>query len=95
MMIEKTVVLQKYVWILRGNVNILFKNLKTTHWVLAYTGSSVEGYEYMAVEYDIGGDFIYSTELFSFNDKNARREIIKNTSGAKKRVSELLNKPKF
>jgi|LSQX01.1.fsa_nt_gb hypothetical protein len=49
----------------------------------------------MAVEYDEGGNFIYSTELFSYDDKNAGKVKIKNTSGVKKRALELLNKPRF
>ena len=72
-------------------VNTEEKILILTFWFPAYTGSSVEGYEYMAVEYDGGGNFIYSTELFFFDDKNARKVKIKNTSGAKKRALELLN----
>ena len=42
-----------------------------TFWHPVYTGSSVEGYAYMALEYDDSGNFIYSTEIFSFDDKNA------------------------
>lgn len=63
-----------------------------TFWFPTYTGSSIEGYEYMAVEYDEGSNFIYSTELFSFDDKNAGKVKIKNTSEAKKRALELLNR---
>ncbi len=69
--------------------------LVLTFWHPVYTGSSVEGYEYMAVEYDESGKFVYSTEMFSFDDKNAGKVKIKNTSGAKKRALELLNKPRF
>ena len=65
--------------------------LVLTFWHPVYTGSSVEGYEYMAVEYDESGKFVYSTEMFSFDDKNAGKVKIKNTSGAKKRALELLN----
>jgi hypothetical protein len=65
--------------------------LVLTFWHPAYPGSSVEGYEYMAVEYDESGNFIYSTKLFSFDDKNAGKVKIKNTSGAKKLALELLN----
>lgn len=72
-------------------VNTEEKVLILTFWVPLYTGSSVEGYEYMAVEYDENGDFIYSTEMFSFDDKGSGKVKIKNTSGAKKRALELLN----
>lgn len=72
-------------------INTEERVLVLTFWHPAYPGSSVEGYEYMAVEYDESGKFVYSTEMFSFDDKNAGKVKIKNTSGAKKRALELLN----
>lgn len=72
-------------------INTEERVLVLTFWHPVYTGSSVEGYEYMAVEYDESGKFVYSTEMFSFDDKNAGKVKIKNTSGAKKRALELLN----
>lgn len=72
-------------------VNTEEKVLIFTLWFPAYPGSSIEGYEYIAVEYDDSGNFIYGTELYSFNDKIAGKVKIKNTSGAKKRALELLN----
>lgn len=76
-------------------VNTEERVLILTFWHPVYTGSSVEGYAYMALEYDDSGNFIYSTEIFSFDDKNAGKVKIKNTSGAKKRALELLNEPSF
>ena len=72
-------------------INTEERVLVLTFWHPVYPGSSVEGYEYMAVEYDESGKFVYSTEMFSFDDKNAGKVKIKNTSGAKKRALELLN----
>lgn len=72
-------------------INTEERVLVLTFWHPAYPGSSVEGYEYMAVEYDESGKFVYSTEMIFFDDKNAGKVKIKNTSGAKKRALELLN----
>ena len=76
-------------------VNTEERVLILTFWHPVYTGSSVEGYAYMALEYDDSGNFIYSTEIFSFDDKNAGKVKIKNTSGAKKRALEILKEPSF
>lgn len=72
-------------------VNTEEKVLILTFWFPAYPGSSVEGYEYMALEYDENDNYVYYTDSFSFDDQKVGKVKIKNTSGAKKRALELLN----
>ena len=72
-------------------VNTEERVLILTFWRREYPGSTVEGYVYQAVEYDICGNITRTTDEFYYDDKPSGQKKLKNTEGAINKTMRLLN----